>query len=105
MRFDSRGLQMAVGTSSGHVVLYDIRKSQPLLVKDHQYGLPILDLKYLEDTGHVISTDSKIIKVWERDSGKAFTNIQPDADINDGALKSDVNLDPWVVSVGFGRKF
>lgn len=28
-----------------------------------------------------------------------------DATINDGALKSDVSLDPWVVSVGFGRKF
>ncbi|MGZ9100051.1 MAG: OmpW/AlkL family protein [Brevundimonas sp.] len=27
------------------------------------------------------------------------------ATINGGALTSDVNLDPWVVSVGFGRKF
>jgi len=28
-----------------------------------------------------------------------------DASINAGTLKSDVNLDPWVVSVGIGRKF
>ena len=28
-----------------------------------------------------------------------------EATINDGALKSDVGLDPWVVSVGVGRKF
>lgn len=28
-----------------------------------------------------------------------------DATINDGALHSDVALDPWVVSVGFARKF
>ncbi|MBX9616232.1 MAG: outer membrane beta-barrel protein [Caulobacteraceae bacterium] len=28
-----------------------------------------------------------------------------DASINSGALRSDVNLDPWVVSVGVGRKF
>lgn len=27
------------------------------------------------------------------------------ATINGGALTSDVNLDPWVVSLGFGRKF
>jgi outer membrane protein len=27
------------------------------------------------------------------------------ATINGGALTSDVNIDPWVVSVGFGRKF
>ncbi|WP_396593448.1 OmpW family protein [Brevundimonas sp. R86498] len=28
-----------------------------------------------------------------------------DASVNGGALKSDVDLDPWVVSVGVGRKF
>lgn len=28
-----------------------------------------------------------------------------DADINGGTLKSDVNLDPWVISLGIGRKF
>lgn len=28
-----------------------------------------------------------------------------EATINGGALTSDVNLDPWVVSAGFGRKF
>jgi outer membrane protein len=27
------------------------------------------------------------------------------ATVNGGALTSDVNIDPWVVSVGFGRKF
>ena len=37
------------------------------------------------------------------DVKKVWVNI--DADINDGALKSDVDLDPWVVSVGVGRKF
>lgn len=31
--------------------------------------------------------------------------FETDASINGGALKSDVQLDPWVVSVGFGRKF
>ncbi len=28
-----------------------------------------------------------------------------DAEINGGALASDVNLDPWVISLGLGRKF
>lgn len=31
--------------------------------------------------------------------------FQTDAKINGGALKSKVNLDPWVVSAGFGYKF
>ena len=27
-----------MGTTSGHVVVYDIRRPAPLLIKDHQYG-------------------------------------------------------------------
>ncbi len=37
------------------------------------------------------------------DAKKIF--FETDASINGGALKSDVQLDPWVVSVGLGRKF
>jgi outer membrane protein len=40
-----------------------------------------------------INVDVK--KVW----------FETEATINGGALTSDVNLDPWVVSVGVGRKF
>ena len=36
MAFDSDGLTMAVGTASGHCLLYDLRASSPLLHKDHQ---------------------------------------------------------------------
>ena len=38
--FDN-GLTMCVGTSSGHVMMYDIRSSRPLLLKDHNNGAPI----------------------------------------------------------------
>lgn len=37
------------------------------------------------------------------DAKKVF--FKTDASINGGALKSEVELDPWVVSVGLGRKF
>lgn len=37
------------------------------------------------------------------DVKKVFFNTT--ANVNSGALKADVDLDPWVVSVGFGRKF
>ncbi len=40
-----------------------------------------------------LNLDAK--KVW----------FDTDAKINNGALKSSVSLDPWVVSVGVGRKF
>ena len=90
MRFAPGGLQLAVGTASGHVVIYDIRRGAPLLVKDHQYGLPIKDIKY--HRGYVVSADAKIIKLWEADSGKVFTNIQPAADVNDVAVCADSGM-------------
>lgn len=37
------------------------------------------------------------------DAKKVF--FETDADINNGALKSDVTLDPWVLSVGLARRF
>lgn len=90
MRFAPGGLQLSVGTASGHVAIYDIRRGAPLLVKDHQYGLPIKDIKY--HRGHVVSADAKIIKLWEAGSGKVFTNIQPAADINDVAVCADSGM-------------
>ena len=41
------------------------------------------------------SVNLDVKKVW----------FNTDASINGGSLKSDVNLDPWVVSVGISRKF
>ena len=41
------------------------------------------------------SLNVDVKKVW----------FETDAKINDGALKSSVNLDPWVVSLGVSRKF
>ena len=92
LRFDSRGLQLAVGTSTGHVALYDLRRSTPLKVKDHQYGLPIVDIKYHARTGHVVSSDAKSVKVWEPDSGKTYTTIESPSDINDVAIYPDSGM-------------
>jgi len=41
------------------------------------------------------SLNLDVKKVW----------FETDAKINDGALKSSVNLDPWVLSLGVSRKF
>ncbi|KAM9842055.1 nucleolar protein 10 [Aulostomus maculatus] len=76
-------LSMAVGTSTGQVLLYDLRSSQPLLVKDHFYNLPIKSLNFHEQMDLVVSADSKIIKMWNKDNGKVFSSLQPQANIND----------------------
>ncbi|KAJ8387931.1 hypothetical protein AAFF_G00148650 [Aldrovandia affinis] len=76
-------LNMAVGTSTGQVLLYDLRSSSPLLVKDHYYGLPIKSLNFQNQLDLVLSADSKIIKIWNRDTGKVFSSIEPQTDVND----------------------
>ena len=69
------GLTMAAGTSSGLVALYDLRSSHPLLIKDHQYDLPIKSIAFHEGTVlgsergdgkcRVLSCDSHAIRIWD----------------------------------------
>jgi ribosome biogenesis protein ENP2 len=66
------GLSLAVGTSSGHTLLYDLRSPTPFAVKDQGYGEPMRCVEWLkgggaqEDAGRVVSADSKVIKVWDK---------------------------------------
>lgn len=86
------GLQMGVGLDSGHILLYDIRSTRPILVKDHNNSLPIKRIIFHEKSENVLSADSKVVKIWERTSGKNFTAIEPDAKINDLCLYPDSGL-------------
>ncbi|XP_053315482.1 nucleolar protein 10 [Spea bombifrons] len=76
-------LHMAVGTSTGQVLIYDLRSNRPMIVKDHQYGLPIKSIQFHSPLELVISADSRIIKMWNKNNGKIFTSIEPEADVND----------------------
>jgi ribosome biogenesis protein ENP2 len=67
IRFADDGLNYAVGTSDGHVAVYDLRSPVPRLVKDHQYSSPIKAINF-HSSGNVVSADQKIIKIWDRNS-------------------------------------
>ncbi|KAK1170251.1 nucleolar protein 10-like [Acipenser oxyrinchus oxyrinchus] len=79
-------LHMAVGTSTGQILMYDLRSNRPLLVKDHHYGLPIKSIHFQNQLDLVLSADSKIIKMWNKDTGKIFSTLEPEHDINDVCL-------------------
>jgi ribosome biogenesis protein ENP2 len=71
----SDGLSYAVGTSTGHTLLYDIRSRRPLAVKDQGYGLAVKRVFWIEggarmagEGGLVVSADKKVIKIWDRNS-------------------------------------
>jgi ribosome biogenesis protein ENP2 len=59
-------LTLGVGTATGQVLLYDIRSNRPFQVKDHMYGLPVLDVDFHEAQDLVLSMDSSVIKIWEK---------------------------------------
>jgi ribosome biogenesis protein ENP2 len=59
------GLNMAVGTSTGHILLYDLRSNRPLLVKDHRYELPIKEIQWHREQNMVFSIDKRCCKIWD----------------------------------------
>lgn len=71
------GLSYAVGTSTGHTLLYDIRAARPFALKDQGYGLPVKNVCWIEGgsrmagDGMVLSADKKVIKIWDRNSVRA----------------------------------
>eukprot|EP00033_Pygsuia_biforma_P002215 GCRY01002455.1.p1 GENE.GCRY01002455.1~~GCRY01002455.1.p1 ORF type:complete len:654 (-),score=178.07 GCRY01002455.1:336-2297(-) len=85
LRFDSPGLELAVGTSTGHVLLYDLRMQAPLAIKDHNNGLPIVDVKYhsYNNNQTVFSADSNGLKAWDRTTTNTIVAIEPESTIND----------------------
>ncbi|KAJ3084993.1 Nucleolar protein 10, partial [Physocladia obscura] len=91
LEFHDDGLTFACGTATGHVLLYDLRKMEPLLVKDHQYGLPIRSLAF-HPTGNVVSSDAKVVRLWNKEDGKLFTSIESPHDINDVCIPDDSGL-------------
>ncbi|XP_022662202.1 nucleolar protein 10-like [Varroa destructor] len=74
-------LTIGVGTTSGHVLLYDIRSDKSFLRKDHMYSMPIRSLDFHNDK-RIIASDAKAVKIYGED-GRIFTSITTAHDIND----------------------
>ncbi|KAK2722714.1 hypothetical protein QYM36_003034, partial [Artemia franciscana] len=85
---------MGVGTSTGQILLYDIRSDKPFTVKDHQYGKEIKKLAFHPYQGHdlVASMDSRVLRYWDKDTGKPFCSIEAKADFNDFCLVPDTGM-------------
>lgn len=84
--FRSDGLNFACGTSSGQCLLYDLRTSTPSIVKDQGYGFDLKKIIWLEDSSDpdkILTSDKRIAKIWDRNTGKAYASMEPSVDIND----------------------
>ena len=85
-------LHFAVGTSTGQILLYDLRSSKPLVVKDHFYGLPIKKTVFIPNCDLVVSLDEKIVKIWKEKDASPFTAIQTAFDLNDILVVPDTGM-------------
>lgn len=98
VQFDeNHGYFMAVGTSTGKILIYDLRMSDPVQVKDHMYGSPILKIKWHQTLNSaepkVVSADRHIVRVWNPNTGDNMTSIEPTAGaINDICIFRDSGL-------------
>lgn len=81
LRFAEDGLALAVGVATGQVLLYDIRMNSPLIEKDHQFDTPITDISFHAPSRNVVSSCRKVVRVWNKDTGKTFVNVEPSFEI------------------------
>ena len=91
LEFDQSGLGLASGSSTGLIHLYDLRSPRPLLKKDQGYGYPIQNLIYLTPStssrSHtagpkILSSDKRIIKIWDPADGSPWTSVESAVDLN-----------------------
>lgn len=56
-------MTLGVGTTTGQVLLYDLRSNKPLRTKDHMYGLPIKKIEFHKEHNNdfVLSLDAQVI--------------------------------------------
>ena len=62
-------LTMGIGTSTGQVLLYDLRSNRPTKIKDHLHGIPIKKVDF-HSLSHdlVASMDAQILRLWDRNT-------------------------------------
>jgi len=91
LEFDQSGINIATGSSTGLIHLYDLRSPKPTLKKDQGYGYPIQNLIFLTSSTStraqtaepkIMSADRRIIKIWDARDGTPWTSVEPAVDIN-----------------------
>ena len=101
LEFDRSGLDLATGSSTGLIHLYDLRSPNPVLKKDQGYGYPIQTLIYLQSSTStrtqisepkILSADKRIIKIWSTQDGSPWTSVEPAVDINSVAWCKDSGM-------------
>lgn len=91
VEFCEDALSIAFGLNSGHVLLYDLRSSDPVIIQEHMYCLPI---KFIGNHGknNIASADKRSVRIWNKNTGKLFTTVEPQCDLNDVCLMGESGM-------------
>ncbi|QLG71510.1 hypothetical protein HG535_0B05520 [Zygotorulaspora mrakii] len=84
--FRNDGLNFACGSTNGYVYLYDLRSSEPSIIKDQGYGFDIKKIIWLDGVGtenKILTSDKRIAKIWDTVDSKAYASMEPSVEIND----------------------
>ncbi|MCP9265652.1 Nucleolar protein 10 [Dirofilaria immitis] len=76
-------MRFTLGSGRVLILLFDIRSNKPLLIKDHQTGLPINKIDFIPEHNLVLSMDMRLLKIWEETDGKPFAAIEPGSNLSD----------------------
>jgi ribosome biogenesis protein ENP2 len=110
LEFHRSGLTLGTGSSNGIINMYDLRSPVPFLKKDQGYGYPIHTLKFLNPSSHsreqtmgpkILSSDKRIIKIWDPRDGAPWTSVEPAVDINSVAWCRDSGM---ILTANEGRQ-
>ncbi|OKL56225.1 hypothetical protein UA08_08386 [Talaromyces atroroseus] len=110
LEFHRSGLTLGTGSSNGLIHLYDLRSPVPFLKKDQGYGYPVHTLKFLQSSSNardqtmepkILSSDKRIIKIWDPRNGTPWTSVEPAVDINSVAWCPDSGM---ILTANEGRQ-
>ena len=85
-------IKYAIGNESGLVSIFDLRYEKNIINLQHQYQEPIKSITFHDSSRNILSCDKKILKIFNQDTGKIFTNIEPKEEINSFELVKNSGL-------------
>lgn len=94
LEFSKSGIELAVGSSTGQISIFDVRRPSPLRTLDQGYGYAIKNLVWLTTATHdrkLLSADKRIIKIFD-ESGDLYTSIEPVTDLNHTTVIPDTGM-------------
>ena len=67
LRFDVDGMTLSTGDNVGRVNMYDLRRKEPMVTRQHPYEMPIKAIRYhhSKEGRKLVTADAKTMRIWK----------------------------------------